>query len=91
MGGGNSDVPSTLLPVRVACAEFQQETCGLALHLGDIETDEWHVTTGTDASSKWMQVGNLHCFFEYCLSITDRSLQRSWATPTILWTVFARA
>ena len=44
--------------VRVACAEFQQETCGLALRLGDLEEDGWQVVTGADASSKWAQLGS---------------------------------
>jgi hypothetical protein len=72
MGGGNNSDPS--LPVRVACGEFQQETCGLALNLGALETDGWHLTTGADASSKWLQVGNRHRILGYRLAIADRWL-----------------
>lgn len=46
------------IPVRIACAEFQQETCGLSLSLGDLKADGWNVTTGSDAISKWLQIGN---------------------------------
>ena len=30
---------------RVAVAEFQQETCGLSIVPGNLETDGWEVTT----------------------------------------------
>jgi microcystin degradation protein MlrC len=43
--------------VRVAVAEFQQETCGFSLSLGDLEADEWVVSAGAEFAAEWSEIG----------------------------------
>ena len=42
----------------IAVAEFQQETCGLAIVPGDLDADGWLVRTGADAARTWAQLGD---------------------------------
>lgn len=48
------------VPIRmlIAVAEFQQETCGLAIVPGDLDADGWLVLTGADAARTWAQLGD---------------------------------
>ena len=60
--------------VRIAVAEFQQETCGL-LEVGDLEADEWVVTTGADAASEWAGLGAANDIMDgFAAGLADASL-----------------
>ena len=60
--------------VRIAVAEFQQETCGL-LEVGDLEADTWVVTTGADAASEWAGLGAANDIMDgFAAGLADASL-----------------